>query len=443
MQHDCYEQLKRRDAIIEQLNINITDLTNKTRDGTDFAQRRIQNTQLLKGKEPTEFRDKDNYATWAEGIKADLYPTLLELRKFFDFAEHRHINTSDPTLDHIFDYDFALGYMSNKGFGYGDDNKFAHGLTLENAWAIDNKILGMLNNLGRNHSIASLKIKHNNPRESGLVAWHTLKFWFYEEDEEYKHDVLGNAMIIEKCTNLNQLQVKLDQWLNRVAKAVKANPENEKYFDPTAKLIMLKRLVPNELEHIIRTNKTDYGTYEKALNYAQNTLQRHYDRSHPTPMDIGKLDKLLEQAQQPTQWDTTKHVTFEDDRTAEPERADEEQHEHSVDNSDSWGWNENGASWVDSVGSKGGKSGKAKGKGFVPHSDRQCYNCRENGHIAANCNKKGKGKGGFKGGKFGGKGGKGWGGNKGWFGGKGFGKKGGYNKGGFTKGDSLARARDN
>ena len=115
--------------------------------------------------------------------------------------------------------------MSNGGVGYGDDVKFAHGLKLEGAWAIDQQIWGMLHNLCRNHSIASLKIKHENPYECGLVAWHTLKFWFYEEDEEYKHDVLGNAMIIEKCANLNQLQVKLDQWLNRVAKAIKANKE--------------------------------------------------------------------------------------------------------------------------------------------------------------------------------------------------------------------------
>ena len=81
MQHDLYEQLNRRDAIIEQLKINITDLTSKTKDH-NYDQRRIHNTQLLKGKEPTEFKDKDNYASWAEGLKADLYPNLLELRFF-------------------------------------------------------------------------------------------------------------------------------------------------------------------------------------------------------------------------------------------------------------------------------------------------------------------------------------------------------------------------
>ena len=80
MQHDLYEQLNRRDAIIEQLKINITDLTNKTKDNTNYHQRRIHSAQLLKGKEPTEFRDKDSYASWAEGLKEDLYPTLPELR---------------------------------------------------------------------------------------------------------------------------------------------------------------------------------------------------------------------------------------------------------------------------------------------------------------------------------------------------------------------------
>ena len=80
-QQDLYEQLNRRDAIIEQLKINITDLTNKTKDKS-YDQRRIHNAQLLKGKEPTEFRDKDCYATLAEGLKADLYPTLPALRFF-------------------------------------------------------------------------------------------------------------------------------------------------------------------------------------------------------------------------------------------------------------------------------------------------------------------------------------------------------------------------
>ena len=81
MQHDLYEQLNRRDAIIEQLKINITDLTNKTKT-KNYDQRRIHNAQLLRSKEPTEFRDKDSYATWAEGLKADLYPTLPQLRFF-------------------------------------------------------------------------------------------------------------------------------------------------------------------------------------------------------------------------------------------------------------------------------------------------------------------------------------------------------------------------
>ena len=170
---------------------------------------------------------------------------------------------------------------------------------------------------------------------------------------------------------------------------------------------MLKRLVPINLETVIRTNKTDYPTFQKALSYVQNTLQRHYEQSHPTPMDIGTLQQ---------QQDHSKHVTFEDDvntKTAEHEHLtednDHEHNDHSVDSSSSWGWNEDGTFWIDSVGSKGGKPSKSKGKGFIPHSDRQCFNCGETGHIAANCNSKGKGKSCFKGGggKFGNKGGKG------------------------------------
>ena len=97
LQQDLAEQLNKRDAIIEQLRLNITELTNRTKDQKNYDQRRIHNAQLLKGKEPTEFKEKDSYAAWAESLKADLYPTLPELRKFFDFAEHRHINSEDPT----------------------------------------------------------------------------------------------------------------------------------------------------------------------------------------------------------------------------------------------------------------------------------------------------------------------------------------------------------
>ena len=84
-------------------------------------------------------------------------------------------------------------------------------------------------------------------------------------------------------------------------------------------------------------------------------------------------------------------------------------------------------------GFRGGVTSSYSGPGKFPG---ECFNCGETGHIASNRNKKGKGKGGYKGGggKSGFKGGKSWGGNKGWFGGKGFGKKGGYNKGGFNKG---------
>ena len=103
---------------------------------------------------------------------------------------------------------------------------------------------------------------------------------------------------------------------------------------------------------------------------------------------------------------------------------------------------DDGTFWIESVGSKG-KSGKSKGKGFIPHSERQCFNCGETGHIAINCTTNWKGKGGFKGGgcKFDGKGGNTWGGNKGWFGGKGFGKKSGYNKCGFTKGGFFGKGK--
>ena len=149
-----------------------------------------------------------------------------------------------------------MKYIENCGLGI-DGEKLAHRLKPRDAWAVGEDIFGLLHNLCRHHAIASLKIEHNNPQECGIDAWHTMESWFYEEDEEYKHDVLGNAMFMEKCINLNRLQVKLDQWLNRVAKAIQANHEDSKYFDDKAKFIMLERLVPTELENVIRTNKVD------------------------------------------------------------------------------------------------------------------------------------------------------------------------------------------
>ena len=55
---------------------------------------------------------------------------------------------------------------------------------------------------------------------------------------------------------------------------------------------MLRKLVPHEIETTIRTNKTDYRTYQTALSYVQATLARHYERSHPTPMDIDAADNV-------------------------------------------------------------------------------------------------------------------------------------------------------
>ena len=102
----------------------------------------------------------------------------------------------------------------------------------------------------------------------------------------YKYDVLSTAIHVDKCSNISQLQTKLDQWLNRVAKAIKLNPDSAKYFDDTSKFVLLRKLVPPEIENTIRTNKPDYGNYRSALQYVQATLARHYERSHPTPMDI-------------------------------------------------------------------------------------------------------------------------------------------------------------
>ena len=262
------------------------------------------------------------------------------------------------------------------------------------------------------------------------MACNTLKFFFREEDDEYKYDVLSAALHVEKCSNLNQLQTRLDLWLNRISNAIKLNKDNEKYFDNMSKFVMLRKLLPIEMENTIRTNKLDYGDYQKALAYVQASLARHYERSHPIPMDIDAADIPK----------SKKHVQFEElTEQPPPPQPQQQQQQQEDDHAGGNEWDEYGdcdssfgCFWgVGAVGKKGkGKSGK----GFVDHKDRQCYNCHQYGHIAANCPKgRGKGKGDNKGGsKNGGKGGKGWHGGKGWYGNKGSGGKGGFNKGGFA-----------
>ena len=155
------------------------------------------------------------------------------------------------------------------------DPELRHGLSPKDAWAVDSKIWGLLHNLIRTHDIACLKTKNENSIESGTLAWHNLKSFFKEEeDEEYCHDVLASALSLTKCTSLAQLQSQLDQWLNRKAKAIKLKDEYKKYFDETSMFTILKKLVPESIEHTLRTNKKDFPNYESALKYVQQILQR-------------------------------------------------------------------------------------------------------------------------------------------------------------------------
>ena len=235
---------------------------------------------------------------WAEGIKADLVPVLPELKQFFKFAESsEYLNKVD--VKRFIEVDDAL------------NPELKHGLSPKDAWAVDSKIWGLLHNLTRSHDIACLKIKNENDIESGTLAWHNLKSFFKEEDEEYCHDVLASALSVTKCTSLSQLQSQLDQWLNRKAKAIKLKPEYDIYFDNTTTYTILKRLVPDSIEHTLRTNKQDFPTYDKALKYVQQLLQRMYEKSHPIPMDVDAIKQ--------------KHVSFEDDH---------DNHEHKQNDDD-------------------------------------------------------------------------------------------------------------
>lgn len=78
-------QVAAGEAIIQELRKRTTE-NNKENDD----KRRIANAHLLKGKEPQLFINKLNYAKWVEDLKADLYPTLPELRQFSNFAEEKH-----------------------------------------------------------------------------------------------------------------------------------------------------------------------------------------------------------------------------------------------------------------------------------------------------------------------------------------------------------------
>ena len=96
--------------------------------GRDYEERRrIPNTQLLKGKKPSPFSNKANYSG-VEDLKADLYPSLSELRQFFNFAEEKH---SEP-----FDHDFITRYLNNDHH----NDKCKHGPKPRDAWATDAKI---------------------------------------------------------------------------------------------------------------------------------------------------------------------------------------------------------------------------------------------------------------------------------------------------------------
>ena len=128
---------------------------------------------------------------------------------------------------------------------------------------------------------------NNGETKFGTLAWHNLRNFFHEEAAEYKAACMENALSVTKCTTMDQLAVKLDQWLYAVARMEKLKEP----VLPDYQFAIFKQLMPKNLEDIIETNHHDYGSYGDALRYVQEQLRKHQERATPTPMDIGNLDQ--------------------------------------------------------------------------------------------------------------------------------------------------------
>ena len=114
---------------------------------------------------------------------------------------------------------------------------------------------------------------NNAEIQFGTPAWHNLMNFFNEETAEYKTTCMKNALNVTKCTTMDQLAIKLDQWLYAVAKIEKLAPD--KALPIEYQFVIFKQLIPKTLEDIIETIKHDYGQYSDALRYVQEQLRKH------------------------------------------------------------------------------------------------------------------------------------------------------------------------
>ena len=81
------------------------------------------------------------------------------------------------------------------------------------------KIYAPPNNLTREHPVAHGKIKHKNAETKyGTLAWHNLKNFYHGNVVEYEMTCMKHAPNVTKCGSMDQLAVKLDQWLCAVDK---------------------------------------------------------------------------------------------------------------------------------------------------------------------------------------------------------------------------------
>ena len=112
---------------------------------------------------------------------------------------------------------------------------------------------------------------------------------------------------------------------------------------------ILKKLVPESIEHTLRTNKEDVPNYESALKNVQQMLQRLYEKSHPIPMDVD----ALKQKHEDNDHDDHDHKTNNNDEHEQQPTYDDEFWPHDA-TIDEYG------NYVEAVGK--GKNSKGKGK---------------------------------------------------------------------------------
>jgi hypothetical protein len=314
--------------------------------------KRIMNTNLLKGHEFNKFSKKDNYEIWIDSIKIDLFSQLPDARKFIEYAENPpddHCTKDKDGHKHITPQDIRKE-LNDGEIGVFDCSK-------KIAEQIDFNIYALLNNLTRDHPVAHGKIKHKNAETKyGTLAWHNLKNFYHETTVEYEMQCMKHALDVNTCGSMEQLAVKLDQWLYAVDKIAKLSPAKALPVD--YQFCIFKQLIPSSVEDTIETNKVDYGNYDDALRYVQTLIRRHQEKSTPVPMDIGNIEQANGE-QKPEQPHEHKE-----------EQEHEQQHNHTGDSFDEAQWD------IDALGK--GKSGKG-GKG------RQCYHCGRRGHIKSEC----------------------------------------------------------